>query len=115
MKEIDEYFLNQKEPLQSCLSTLREFILDSFEGMEEQWKYKMPCYSLGHKLICYLWVDKKTTLPYLLMVDGNKMQHPLLVSGKRARMKVFYIDPNEDIPVDLIQEIIIEGIEVSKG
>ena len=30
------------------------------------------------KMFCYLWTDKKTHEPYIGIVEGNKIDHPLL-------------------------------------
>lgn len=66
----------------------------------------MPCYYYNGKRICYLWTDKKTNQPYILFVDGNKIEHPDLIQGERKRMKIFYVDAVRDIDVKKIQELL---------
>ena len=61
---------------------------------------------LGKKRLCYLWVGKKTGRPYLGIVDGSKVEHPLLVAEKRKRMKILYVDPLKDIPLPVILHIL---------
>ena len=112
LREIDNFFLQQQEPLQSCFLGLRDFILNYDEKMTEAWKYKMPCYCYRGKPFCYLWKDKKTGKPYLLMVEGRHIDHPALVAGDRARMKILFIDPEADLPIDTIDAIFQMGIKL---
>jgi hypothetical protein len=106
MRAIDDYFLNKDEPVKGCLLFLREFILNFDGNITEAWKYGMPFYCYNGKMFCYLWVDKKTHNPYLGIVDGNKIEHPLLILEKRARMKTIQFDARQDVPVDTISEIL---------
>ena len=48
-------------------------------------------------MFCYLWTDKKTNDPYLLFVEGQYLDHPKLETGTRKRMKIFRVNPKEDI------------------
>ncbi|REE00135.1 hypothetical protein C7460_10674 [Marinoscillum furvescens DSM 4134] len=59
-----------------------------------------------------MWHDKKTQQPYLLLVDGQQLNHPLLERGNRARMKIFNINPTEDLPVDSLAQILNEALAV---
>lgn len=104
LKPIDEYFLAQSEPLKSCLQALRDHILDK-TSLVEKWKYKMPFYCLSDRPFCYLWIDKKRNCPYIGIVNGKNIEHPDLLSEKRAKMKILLIDPKKDIPVEKINSI----------
>ena len=106
LRDIDNYFLNKDEPVKGCLLFLREFVLAFDSNLTEAWKYGMPFYCYRGKMFCYLWVDKKMHNPYLGIVDGNKIDHPLLVMEKRARMKTIQFDARQDVPVDVIREIL---------
>lgn len=106
LRDIDNYFLNKEEPVKGCLLFLREFIPAFDSNITEAWKYGMPFYCYKGKMFCYLWVDKKTHNPYLGIVDGNKIDHPLLVIEKRARMKTIQFDARQDVSVDTIREIL---------
>lgn len=65
----------------------------------------MPIFMYKRKMFCYLWTDKKTGEPYLGIVEGRNISHPLLIAGNRARMKILPIDPNADLPLATINEI----------
>lgn len=106
------FYLTQPEPNQSCFLALRHLLLDFHPDISECTKYGMPCFCLKQKAFCYLWHDQKTKNPYLLLVDGQLLSHPLLESGNRARMKVFNLNPTEDLPVDSLALILNEALEV---
>lgn len=112
LREIDQFYLKQTEPNKSCLLALRELILDFDESMSEAWRYSMPFFLYQKKRICYLWLDKKSKEPYLGLVDGNQIDHPALEQGNRSRMKILRINPNEDLPLELIHQLLQQMIDL---
>ncbi|MEO5684040.1 MAG: DUF1801 domain-containing protein [Chitinophagaceae bacterium] len=110
LKPIENYFLQQAEPDNACLLALRNIILSIDSNITEAWKYGMPCYYCHDKMFCYLWVHKKYKQPYLGIVEGSKIEHPLLIQEKRARMKIMLIDPLKDIPVKTVTGIVKKAI-----
>lgn len=112
MKEIDNFYLEKEEPVESCLMALRQIILDRDRNISEAWKYRMPFFCYKGKMFCYLWVEKKTGLPYLGIVEGNKIAHPELIQDERLRMKIMRFDPSKDLPLDTISEIIDTAIKL---
>ena len=102
LKPADNFFSQQQEPSKSCLLALRKMILDFDSNITETWKYGMPVYCYNGKMFCYLWFHKKFKQPYLGIVAGSIINHPLLIQEKRARMKIMLIDPLKDIPVKTI-------------
>lgn len=54
-----------------------------------------------------MWKNKQTDAPYVLVVKGDKIDHPSLVQGNRAKMKILPIDVNADIPMRDLQEILL--------
>jgi len=114
MRPIDNYFLQKEEPIKSCLQFLRAHILKQNEEVTEAWKYGMPFYCYRGKMLCYLWVHKTLGKPYLGLVDGNRINHPDLLQEKRARMKIFLIDPTKDIPVKKLNILLKLAIDLRK-
>lgn len=114
LKETDHFYLNKEEPNKSCLLALRSIILKQDENISETKKYGMPCFCYKKKMFCYLWIDKKTDAPYMLMVEGKYLQHSLLEEGKRSRMKVFRVNPNENLPIHTIQNLLSQAIDLYK-
>ena len=105
LRDIDNFYLQQEEPTRSCLHALRQYTLKYNKNITEAWKYRMPFFCYKRKMFCYIWLDKKNHLPYLGIVQGKHIDHPLLVQGERSRMKILMIDPELDLPVTIIDAI----------
>lgn len=110
VQEVHSYYLKKEEPNKSCLLALRNIILVHDTNVTETQKYGMPCFCYKTKMFCYLWVDKKTDEPYLLMVEGKYLDHPKLEQGDRSRMKIFRVDPNKDLPIKTIETILKKAL-----
>ena len=108
VNHIDNFFLKLDEPQKSCFLALREIILRSDSYFTEHWKYKLPFYYYKSKPFCYLWRDKKSLEPYMGVVRGNLMNHPLLDQGNRSKMKILQLNSMEDIPIESIYAIFEE-------
>ncbi len=106
MIPIDNFYLGKEEPVKSCLLALRAIILEFDANISEAWKYKMPAFLYNQKAFCYLWIDKKTLNPYILIVEGGRIDHPALIRGTRTRMKIFPVDPAKDIPIKTIYNVL---------
>lgn len=115
LKSTDQFYLDKEEPNKSCLLALRSILTNHHEQITETKKYGMPCFCYKDKAICYLWIDKCTDKPYLLMVHGMLIDHPQLEQGERKRMKIFRVDPNEDIPMEDIAYLLNESIRITDG
>ena len=74
----------------------------------------MPCFCYKKKTCCYLWEDKKTKEPYILFVEGSNLNHAKLESGKRAKMKIYRVKPNLDIPIKTIKLLLNKALELYK-
>jgi hypothetical protein len=112
IRDIDNYYLNKDEPNKSCLLTLRSIILEQDINVTETRKWGMPCFCYDKKMFCYLWTDKKTDEPYVLFVEGKYLDHPQLEKGKRTRMKVFRIDPTKDLPLQTIELLLNDALDL---
>ncbi len=115
IREIDSYYLNKEEPNKSCLLALRQFILNQDGHISETRKYGMPCFCYKNKMFCYLWTDKKTDSPYILMVEGKHLTHPKLEAGNRSRMKTLTIDPTIDLPIETIGSILNQALDLYRN
>lgn len=112
MHQLNNFYLNQPEPNRSCLLALRNIILDQDREVNETMKYGMPCFCYRKIPFCYLWTDKKTTNPYILLVEGKHIDHPALETGQRSRMKILKIDPNLDLPISNIGMILRQALDL---
>lgn len=111
----DNFYLDQPEPNRSCLLALRNVIMRMDEQVVATVKYGMPCFTYRNKAFCYLWKDKKTHQPYILMVEGKLLDHPLLETGDRARMKILRVDPNNDLPIDAIKQVLDQALDLYRA
>ncbi len=109
------FYLKSEEPNKSCLLALRDIIKGLDEAITETVKYGMPCFCYKKKMFCCLWVDKKTQYPYILFVEGSHLSHPNLKSEGRARMKVLHIDPNKDMPIELIVLLLNQALDLYRN
>ena len=108
----DDFYFKKEEPLKSCFLALRDIILQHNPEISETIKYGLPCFLFGKKILCYLWQDKKTRHPYILMADGGMIDHPKLEQGDRKRMKSYSVDPNLDLNLKEIFEILDLGLNL---
>lgn len=113
--ELYQYYLNQEEPQKNSLLTLRDIILKQDEDISETVKYGMPCFCYKKKMFCYLWTDSKTKEPYILFVEGKLLKHSELEAGSRSRMKILRINPEEDLPVILIESLLNEALDLYRN
>ncbi|MGS2739694.1 DUF1801 domain-containing protein [Sinomicrobium sp. M5D2P17] len=114
-EKLDNYYLNKNEPNKSCLLTLRSIILKQDENITETQKWGMPCFCYKNKMFCYLWTDKKTNEPYILMVEGRYLNHAELEEGNRSRMKIFRINPDKDLPMKTIQLLLNDALDLYRN
>jgi hypothetical protein len=112
VKELHSYYLKKVEPTKSCLLALRSIILDQDKDITETQKYGMPCFCYKKKMFCYLWTDKKTYKPYILMVEGKHLDHPKLEEGTRTRMKIFRVNPSKDLPIKTLEGILQKALDL---
>ncbi len=110
----EDFYLSKQEPNKSCLLALRNIILKQDEHITETKKYGMPCFCYLNKMLVYLWVDKKTTEPYILFVDGAKLNHPDLESGNRGKMKIFRVNPHKDLPIKKLNLVLQTALSIYK-
>ena len=115
LEELHNYYLNKEEPNRSCLLALREIILNQDTHVTETRKWGMPCFCYKKKMFCYLWTDKKTDEPYILMVEGKYLDYPELEEGERSRMKIFRVNPNQDLPIKTIENILQKALDLYKN
>ncbi len=114
MRELDNFYLQQDEPTKGTLLALREIILEQDKDVTNAWKYGMPFFCYKGKMFCYLWFHKKYKQPYIGIVEGNRFNEPFLIQEVRSRMKIMLLDPNEDLPLQTIENILQKAINLYK-
>lgn len=114
-QELEQYYLNKEEPVKGCLLALRKLIMQQDANITETRKYGMPCFCYYKKMFCYLWTDKKTGEPYILFVEGNHLEYPELETGSRARMKIFRVNPDKDIPLAVVTRLLQAALNLYRN
>lgn len=112
MKDLDDFYLRHQEPVRGCLQALKIFLLSQDPEITVALKYGMPFFSYRGKMFSYLWVQKKDLMPYIGFVEGKRLEHPELVLGDRKRMKIFFINAGQDLPVEILKALIGEAISL---
>jgi hypothetical protein len=111
LRPIDHYFEMLQEPAAGCMQAMRALLIAFSPYITEEWKYGMPLYYYKGKMFCYLWTQKKSGLPYLGIANGIALQHPDLMLEKRKKMKILLLDPQADLPLDKINEILLASVQ----
>lgn len=111
---LTDFYLKQEENNKTCLLALRDLILSQDHNITNVWKYRMPFFCWKGKMFCYLWINKDTQQPYLGIVEGKHFSDPLLIQEGRSRMKILLINQYEDLPFQVIEDIIQRAINLYK-
>ncbi len=115
MNPIEQYFLNQREPLQSVMLYLRQVILETLPEVEEKYKYKIPFYYYKGKPLCYLNILKNTNYVDLAFVNGFKLSNKqgVLQAGRNRKMvKSVTFTSLESVNVKMVKELLQEAISI---
>lgn len=104
LNPLENYFLQYNEPLQSSMLYLRSWLKK--QGLEEVYKFSTAFYQYKNKMFCYMSVRAKDRQLYLGFVKGYKMKHPSLIKEGRKQIKVIYINPEEDLPMKELNDIV---------
>jgi hypothetical protein len=115
VSDLDNFYLQHPEPVNECLLALRSIILKQDTHVTAEWKYHMPFFCYKGKMFCYLWVHKTLHQPYIGIVEGKRINHRDLIIEKRSRMKIMLFDPDKDLPVEVIESILQQAIDLYKS
>ncbi len=99
---LESYYLSKPEPYQSCLLALKDFILQVNPGINHERKFQIPFFMYKGKKLGYLWLDKKK-LKLGFCLDKS-LQQPINGAKPKDQYESMIIDPNEDLPIDIILE-----------
>ena len=115
MEDVTNFYFKQEEPNRSCFLAMREIVRKANAEVEETIKYGSPCFVYRGRAFCYLWKDKKTNEPYFLLVEGKRLNHPMLEAGNRKRMKILRVSPTQDLLIEVINAVLEEALELYKS
>lgn len=108
MNLIQEYFYRIDEPARSALLFIREKILNSDELITETFSFGLPFLKYKKKMLCYFYYSKQHQKHYLSFYHGDRVDYPELLSEGRKKFKILLLDMEEDLPMELIFDILDE-------
>lgn len=109
MNPIQEYFYRIEEPARNTLLFLRKKILESDpEYITETLSFGLPFFKYKKRMLCYLYYSKKYRTHYISFYHGDRLMYPELLQEGRKKFKILLIDMEEDLPLELIFNIINE-------
>jgi hypothetical protein len=111
---LDQFYLEQDEPLKSSLLALRDIILQHDKNITNAWKFNMPFFLYRGKMFCYIWTHKKLQQPFIGFGEGKRMEHPGLTFENRSRIKIMILDAGKQLPADTIKEVLDMAIDLVK-
>lgn len=114
MKQLDNFYLKQEEPVKVVFLALKEIILKQDDAITHVLKYGMPFFCYKGKMFCYLWIHKKLKQPYIGIVEGKHFDEPFLIQEARSRMKIMLFDADEDLPLEQIETVIQKALNLYK-
>ncbi|MGO4772918.1 DUF1801 domain-containing protein [Flavobacterium sp. W22_SRS_FK3] len=115
MKQLDDFYLKQYEPVKAVFLALKEIILKQDDDITHILKYGMPFFCYKGKMFCYLWIHKKLKQPYIGIVEGKHFDEPYLIPEARSRMKIMLFNADEDLPLEQIKFVIQKALNLYKS
>jgi hypothetical protein len=115
MKQLDDFYLKQEEPIKGIFLSLKEIILNQDKDITNVLKYGMPFFCYKGKMFCYLWIHKKYKKPYIGVVEGKHFGETFLLQEARSRMKIMLFDASEDLPLEQIEKVVHKALNLYKS
>lgn len=112
MKQLNDFYLNQEEPIKGTFLALKDIILKQDKDITHVLKYGMPFFCYKGKMFCYLWIHKKLKQPYIGIVEGKHFEESFLIQEKRSRMKIMMFNSEQDLPLEQIELVIQKAINL---
>jgi hypothetical protein len=114
LTRLDEFYLQQDEPLKSVFLALRDLIMAHDLEITNAWKFNMPFFLYKNKMFCYIWTHTKIQQPFIGFSEGKLINHPNLTFENRSRVKIMIIDPEKELPTNTIKQILDMAIDLLK-
>lgn len=108
MNPAEEYILKQSEPYKSIFLHLQILIEHTFPDVQLKYKWRIPCYFLGTRPICYLNQSKDYVDVGFWHSAHLTKYREYMVSEKRKVVKSMRYKTLEDINDELFINILIE-------
>ncbi|WP_452231503.1 DUF1801 domain-containing protein [Lacinutrix sp. MEBiC02595] len=114
MNPAEQYIINQPEPYRSILMHLQTVIAHTLPEAELKFKWRIPCYYINNKPICYLYASAKkefVDVGFWHAAHLSKKYEVYLVSENRKLVKSLRYRTLEEIEdtvfIGILQEVYI--------
>jgi hypothetical protein len=108
--KFEDYYLRHNEPFQGCLLALKHLILNLDIRITHERKYQIPFFCFEGKKLAFLWMNRKNLM--LGFVTDKSIIPPVAEISHKDRLEIIQIDPNADLPVELIATKLMEQIRM---
>ena len=108
MNPAEDYILNQPEPFRSILMHVQVIIEHTIPDIELKYKWKIPCYYIAKRPICYLNASHKNGYVDVAFWHSAHLEKydAYLVSEKRKVVKSLRYKTLEDVNDAILIEIL---------
>ncbi|MDR3704858.1 MAG: hypothetical protein P4L28_02995 [Paludibacteraceae bacterium] len=97
---LDNYYLRQKEPYQSCLLALKDIIMSVNTEIFSTKKYQIPFFYYKDMKLAFVWLHEKKVIVAFIK---DKKTLPITSDIKqRDQIETLQVDPNTNIPIEII-------------
>ena len=100
--QLESYYLSKPEPYQGCLLALRHLIVSAHPAIVHERKFQIPFFTYKGKKLGYLWLNRKKLMLGFCLDKSLQEEAPEV--KLKDKYESFQIDPDADLPVDLIME-----------
>jgi len=108
--KLEDYYLRHPEPFQGCLLALKHLILKVDNRITQERKYQIPFFCFEGKKLAFLWLNRKKLI--LGFVTDKSIIPPTAGIKHKDRLEMMQIDPNADLPVEMIAAKLREQIRM---
>jgi len=108
VKPAEAYIYNQQEPFKSILMHIQILIEHTFPEAHLEYKWKIPCYYIGTRPICYLNKSKDYIDVGFWHANHITKHADCLVSEKRKKIKSLRYKQLDDIDDNIFISILKE-------
>jgi hypothetical protein len=108
--QLEDYYLKFPEPYQGCLLALKRYILGVDEHILHERKFQIPNFSYRGKHLAFLWMNRKKLM--LGFITDKSILPSVQGMKKKDQIEMIQIDPNKDIPKEMIVAKLQELIQL---
>jgi len=98
--KLEDYYLRHPEPFQGCLLALKHMMLNLDDRITPERKYQIPFFYFEGKKLAFLWMNRKKLM--LGFVTDKSIIPPIAGIKHKDQLEMIQIDPNTDLPVEMI-------------